>query len=165
MEAVKAVTSLLKRFGGAWDSFLYSVLFTTVVAGNLAQLFAGANKRAGRIDTGDWGGNRASSSLLVAVSPLFLLPSFLIGGFSTLGMVKRGRFLRLDLGFFKPGVFHRAAQGTSFGNSGACWPETSRTMLIHLLSDGMRPEWRLTLDFHDFFYQLFETLQLQVLMF
>ena len=137
-------------------SYIVSPL-KTVVAGDLAQYFAGANKGAGRIDTGDWGRNKASSSLLVAVSPLFLLPSFLIGGFTTFGMVKRSRFLRLDLGFFNPKVFHWAARGTSFDNSGACWPETSRIVVIHLSIDGARPEWGFTLGFHNFLYQLFET--------
>ena len=76
----------------------------------------------------------------MAMSPRFLLPSFLIGNFSALGMVKRGRFLSSDLGFFNSRVFYRATRGTSFGYSSVCWPRTYRTVLIHLLSDGARLE-------------------------
>ena len=74
------------------------------------------------------------------MSLLFLFPSFPVRGFNAYGMVKRGHFLSLDLGFFNPRVFHRVAQDTSFGYSGICWPETSRTVLIHLSSNGARPE-------------------------
>ena len=76
----------------------------------------------------------------MVMSPLFLFLSFLIGNFSALGMVKRGYSLSSDFGFFNPRVFYRAAWGTSFGYSSVCWSETSRTVLIHLSSDGARPE-------------------------
>ena len=76
----------------------------------------------------------------MAISPLFLLPSFFIGGFTALGIVRKGRFLSLDLRFFNPKVFHRATRGTSFGYSIVCWPRTPKTLLNHLSSDGARPE-------------------------
>ena len=147
-----------------WNVFLrlrtvfYVVsLLTTVVVGDLAQFSADPNRKVRRIDTSNWGRNRAFLSLIMTMSLLFLLPSFSVRGFSTFEIVKRGCFLSLDLGFFNLKVFYRATWGTSFGYNSICWLETSKTVLIHLLSSRARPEWRFTFGFYNFLYQLFES--------
>ena len=117
-------------------------LLVIVETGNMTQVLASRTGNVGDIDLGGWGGTTVVSSSLVfqATLLLFLLPSFSVGGFNTLVMVRRGRFLSPNLGFFYPRVFHRAARGTSFSYSSVCWPRTSRTVLIHLSSAGARPE-------------------------
>ena len=117
-------------------------LLVIVETGNMTQVLASRAGNVGGIDLGGWGGTKVVSSPLVFQATLLLplLPSFSVGGFNALVMVRRGRFLSLDLGFFHPRVFHRAARGTSFGYSGVCWPRTSRTVLIHLSSGGARPD-------------------------
>ena len=113
---------------------------TIVIAGDPAQFSTNPNRSVGCIDIGDWGRNRVSSSLITGISLLFLFSSFLVRNFSTLGIIRRGCFLSLDLGFFNPRVFHRAARGTNFCYSNICWSRTSRTVLIYFSSNCTRPE-------------------------
>ena len=70
----------------------------------------------------------------------FFYLNFLIGCFSTLGRVKRSLFLSLNLEFFNPRVFYRAAWGTSFGNNSNGWLKIIRTMLevSGPVQDGLR---------------------------
>lgn len=93
-----------------------------------------------------------------SVLPAFFLlfPSFL-GGLNILN-VFNCHFFSSKLGFFNSTVFYEATQTTAFSCSGVGGPRISRTVLIHLSSDGAKPEWRFTLSFHDFLYQQIKTL-------
>ena len=108
----------------------------------MTQVFASHTGNVGCIDLGGWGGTKVISSPLVFQTTLLLLLvlSFSVRGFNDLVMVRKGRFLSPDLGFFHLKVVHKATWGTSFGYSGVCWSGTSRTVLIHLSSGGAKPE-------------------------
>ena len=64
-------------------------LFGTIVAADLALVFAGLSTGFSLIDTSDWGGPKVFPSLLTMVFLLFLLVSLWAGGLATLGRIKK----------------------------------------------------------------------------
>ena len=132
-------------------------LFGTIVAADLALVFAGLSTGFSLIDTSGWGGPGVFLSLLTTIFLLFLLASLRARSLAALGRVRRGRFLSPGLRFFNPGVFHRAALTLSGGGIG--WPGTLRTMLVCFTSSGARPECRLGLGVDCFLYRVLEAVQ------
>ena len=141
-EVIDTFTSLLRRFFGLKIYSSIMIILITVETNNITHIFASYARNIGDIDLGNWNGIKIILSLLVFQVTLVLPlhPSFFVRSFSALKMVKKGRFLSLDLRFFKLRVFYKADRGTSFTYNSVCWPETSRTVLIYLLSGSARPE-------------------------
>ena len=123
-----------------------------VETNDITQVFRSHASNVRGLDLGGWGRTKVVLSLFIFQVMLFLLilPSFFIGGFSALKIVKRGCFLSLSLRFINLEVFHRIA--LTFNNGRVGWSGISKIMLVCFTNNKVRLKYHFGFNVNCFLY-------------